>query len=312
MRVVPGGEVDCLIIGGGPAGLTAALYLARFNRRFVIVDAGDSRAAWIPASHNFPVFSQGIGGQEMLHTLRAHVARYGVQPIAGLVDDLRKSGDGFVAALAHAPGGRSLLTSRHVLLATGAADIKPHLPDLEEALRRGLLRYCPICDGYEARGKKVAVIGIGDGGLGEAVFVARTYSEEVTLLTLGQGMALTVQERARGEQHGITILETPVVALELEGARIAACMADGRRHVFDTVYSALGLHVRSELGVALGAAHDGNGALTVDEHNQTSVRGLYAAGDTVHGLNQIVVAMGQAAVAATAIHNRCELPTEDG
>ncbi len=310
-QVSPEGRLDCLIIGGGPAGLTAALYLARFRRRFMLVDGCDSRAAWIPASHNFPVFSEGVGGKEMLRMLRAHVSRYGVQPIAGLVDDVRKGADGFVAGLAHAEGARSLVVARHVLLATGATDIKPSLPDLAEAMRRGLLRYCPICDGYEARGKKIAVIGFGEGGLGEAVFVARTYAEDVTLLTLGQGMVLTEDELARLAHHRIRILRTPAVALEVEGGRIAVRLADGGRHVFDTVYSALGLHVRSELGVALGAAHDGNFALTVDEHNQTSVPGLYAAGDTVHGLNQIVVAMGHAAVAATTIHNRCELPTDD-
>jgi thioredoxin reductase (NADPH) len=92
----------------------------------------------------------------------------------------------------------------------------------------------------------------------------------------------------------------------MENSRIAAVrMGDGARFRFDTVYAALGLRVRSELAVALGARHDGNGALLVDAHNETNVPGLFAAGDAVSGLNQIVVAMGHAAVAATAMHNRC-------
>jgi thioredoxin reductase (NADPH) len=92
----------------------------------------------------------------------------------------------------------------------------------------------------------------------------------------------------------------------MTGDRISALRAGGVAYQFETLYAALGLHVRTELAVALGAAHGGTGALLVDAHNETSVPGLYAAGDAVHGLNQIVVAMGQAAVAATAIHNRCQ------
>ena len=147
--------LDCLIVGGGPAGLTAALYLARFNRRFALVDSGASRAAWIPSSHNFPVFSNGVAGPDMLARQREHVARYGVTPIAGTVTALEKTGGRFQATVHGAPGVTHL-AARTVLLATGALDIEPELPQLADALRRGLLRYCPICDGYEARGRRVA------------------------------------------------------------------------------------------------------------------------------------------------------------
>jgi thioredoxin reductase (NADPH) len=185
-------------------------------------------------------------------------------------------------------------------------DCEPAMPDLAAAMQHGLVRYCPICDGYEARGKTVGVIGYGDRGLGEAIFMARSYAQDVSLLTLGEPMALTEAQRARAAEHRITLHETPIAALEMEGGKIAAIrMGDGARLRFDTLYAALGLQVRSDLARALGAAHDDAGALTVDAHNQTSVDGLYAAGDIVSGLNQIVVAMGHAAIAATAIHNRC-------
>jgi thioredoxin reductase (NADPH) len=295
--------LDCLIVGGGPAGLTAALYLARFNRRFLLVDSGASRAAWIPSSHNFPVFSDGVGGVEMLKRQREHVARYGVAPVAGTVCDLRQDGDVFVARVVELAGKAREVRAQKVLLATGALDVEPDLPDVADALRRGLVRYCPICDGYEARGQKVAVIGFGDRGLGEASFVARTYSHDVTLLTLGRTMEVTPAVQAKLDAHAIKLIAAPIEALEVEGDRITAVRAGGAAHRFETLYSALGLTVRSGLAVALGAAHDENGALKVDAHCETSVRGLYAAGDTVVGLNQIVVAMAHAAVAATAIHN---------
>jgi thioredoxin reductase (NADPH) len=300
-----GGRLDCLVIGGGPAGLTAALYLARFERRFLLVDSGASRASWIPSSHNFPVFSEGVSGTDMLARQRAHLAQYGVVPEAGTVTDLQQDGDGFRAVITDGAGGSRDLSAEKLLLATGALDIAPDMPDLADALRRGLVRYCPICDGYEARGQKVAVIGHGDHGLGEAAFLARTYAHDVTLLTLGRALALSDEAQRIVAVHGIKVIEAPVEALEAEGDRIAAIRAGGAAHRFDTLYSALGLAVRSGLAVALGAAHDGHGALVVDGHQQTTVPGLYAAGDNVVGLNQIVVAMGQAAVAATAIHNAC-------
>ncbi|MBB5693827.1 NAD(P)/FAD-dependent oxidoreductase [Muricoccus pecuniae] len=300
------GCLDCLIIGGGPAGLTAALYLARFNRRLALVDGGDSRAAWIPTSHNFPLFAEGIGGRDMLARQRENLAQYGIEPRRGQVTALEKREGRFVARF---EDGSPPIEARRVLLATGSHDIEPSLPDHADALRRGLVRYCPICDGYEARGRKVAVIGHGARGLGEAVFVARSYSPDVTLLTLGD--PISEEDAGRAEEHGIRVITAPIDALEVEGDRISAVRAGGQEHRFETLYSALGLTVRSDLATRLGAEHDDTGSLIVDDHCRTTVPGLYAAGDVVRGLNQIVVAMGHAAIAATDIHNRCELPTED-
>ncbi len=303
--------LDCLVVGAGPAGLTAALYLARFGRRFAVVDGGDSRAAWIPVSHNFPLSPEGLGGEELLARLHDHVGRYGVRPLRGHVASLLAVPGGFEAALDEADGGRRLIRAKRALLATGSVDVEPTLPDLPDAVRRGLVRYCPICDGFEARGERVAVLGHGARGLGEASFLARTYSRDVTLLTLGEPMVLDEEARGTLRRHGIKVVTEPIEALAIEGARIAAVRAGGIEHRFDTLYSALGLRVRNGLALALGAEQDEGGALVVDSHNRTGVPGLYAAGDLVRGLNQVVVAMGHAAIAATAIHNRCEMPTED-
>lgn len=303
--------LDCVVIGGGPAGLTAALYLARFNRRIALVDDGAPRAGWIPTSHNIPFFAQGVGGQEILARERSAVAQYGVRIIDGTVTELQREGEIFVASVAQ-PGNRLRLRARRTLLATGAVDIEPDLPNLPNAIQRGLVRYCPICDGYEASNREIAVIGRGLRGLGEAVFLARTYSPDVTLLTLGDPMPADHEARERAAEHGIAIVEEPIAALEMESDRIRAVRTrSGTDHRFEVLYSALGMKVRSNLAVALGAEHDEEGALLVGDHNQTSVKGLYAAGDVVRGLSQIVVGMGHAAVAATDIHNRCELPTEE-
>lgn len=306
-----GDILDCLIVGGGPAGLTTALYLARFKRRFAVVDSGSPRAAWIPTSHNIPMFAEGISGKDLLARARTNLEQYGDCILPGMVTGLRKQPDRFIAVVEGNDGSTSQIAARRVVLATGAVDIEPDLPDVPNAVQRGLVRYCPICDGYESRDQKIAVIAYGAHGIGEAVFIARTYSRDVTLLTLGQPLDLDPEQWAKLEKHGIKVVEAPVEALALENDRISAVNVAGKEHRFDVLYSALGLKYRSDLAIALGADHDPSGSLIVDSHCQTTVKGLYAAGDIVRGLDQIVVGMGHAAFAATHIHNHCELPTED-
>ncbi|MGZ8217904.1 NAD(P)/FAD-dependent oxidoreductase [Methylomagnum sp.] len=294
-----GTPLDCLIIGAGPAGLTAAIYLARFRRSFQVIDAGASRASLIPLSHNYPGFPDGITGDELLARLRAQARRYGADIVAGAVERLEKrEGEGFTAY-----DGNRRIQARTVILATGVVDIEPALPNLTDAIRGGYVRHCPVCDAYEVIGQKVAVIGFGKGGLGEALFLRR-YTDDLTLLTLGEPMALNAEDMTILSAAGIRVIEAPLVGVDMAGGKISALRtAGGGRHCFDTVYSALGSNVRSGLALPLGAECDGKGHLRVDDHQRTRVPGLYAAGDVVCSLNQISVATGQAAIAATTIHN---------
>jgi thioredoxin reductase (NADPH) len=298
--------LDCLVIGGGPAGLTAGLYLARFNRSFVIVDAGDSRAALIPKSHNIPVFPDGVSGQDLLARQRETLRRFGPKCLLeGCVESLVRTGTGFEAVLSGA--AKQAVHARKIILATGANDVEIDLPNLQHALRRGLVRYCPICDGYEARDKKVAVIGQGARGLDEAIFIARTYGSDVTVLTLGHELPVSSDQEERARRFGVKIMRAPIVSLRAENDRIEAMNFGSFGELrFDTLYSALGLEPQSELAATLGAALDERGALKTDRHQQTSVRGLYAVGGVAEGLDQVVVAMGHGAVAATHVHNHCD------
>ncbi len=298
-------RVDCAVIGAGPAGLTAALYLARYNRSFVLFDSGNSRAAWIPASHNLPLFTQGIAGPEILKRQREHVRAYGCPIIDAEVKGLGRADPGFALEFERSDGSRSKLEARFAVLATGVEDIPPCIPNVEEAVKRGLIFYCPICDGYEARGRKIGVIGVGDRGLGEAVFMAGAYSSDVTLLSFHEPLALSGQQLETAARHGIAVICEPIQELALSAGAIEAIASGSEKGFrFDVMYSALGVRYRSGLATALGAKSDETGALEVDDHSQTTVPDLYAAGDVTQGLNQIVVAMGQAAKAATHIHNR--------
>ena len=287
---------EVLVIGAGPAGLTAATYLARFLRKVLIADAGEPRACWIPVSHNMPGFPAGITGGAILSRMREQAEEYGAVIEAGSVEDLRVVEDGFIARL----NGRDIPV-RAVLLATGVVDHHPDLPGVEDAVRRSLVRICPICDGFEATGKAVAVIGDGDAGVREAAFI-RTYSDRVTLIHVGPANALT--EREALQRLGISLVETAIEQVHLEDDRVTAFSFGGQRTAFDMVYSALGTSPNASLAERLGAERSKEaGRLVVDTRQQTSIPGFYAAGDVVHGLNQIAVATAEAAVAATAIHN---------
>ncbi|HEY4030559.1 MAG TPA: NAD(P)/FAD-dependent oxidoreductase [Caulobacteraceae bacterium] len=288
---------DCLIIGGGPAGLTAAVYLARFRRRLRLLDAGASRAAWIPRSHNLPGYPAGAAGEQLLQALRDQLAVHGGQVEAASVEGLRSDPSGFAALT-----GGAWITARTILLATGVAEIAPPIPRLAEAIRRGEARVCPICDGFEAQGQSVAVIGRGDHAAREALFL-RTWSPKVSLVldpedSLPADMAHALESRA------VAVLRSTWDRVTLTASTALIVNDAGETHRFDLLYSAFGITPRLELVRDLAPDLDADGRLVVDSHQQTSVAGLYAAGDIVRGLNQIAVAEGEAAVAATAIHNR--------
>ena len=288
-------DPEVLVIGAGPAGLTAATYLARFRRRVLVADAGAPRACWIPVSHNMPGFPKGITGDAILRRMTEQALEFGAVIEGGAVEALTRDGDGFAASL----NGRTV-RARAVLLATGVIDHHPNLPGVERAIERALVRICPICDGYEATGKAVAVIGEDDKGVREAAFL-RTYSDRVTLIHVGRPEALT----ANGElaRLGIELIRAPIDNVRLEGDRVTALSWGGTFRTFDLVYSALGTSPNAGLAEGLDAALGEDGRLYVDAHQQTSVPMFYAAGDVVRGLNQIAVAGAEAAVAATAIHN---------
>ncbi|MES2354443.1 MAG: NAD(P)/FAD-dependent oxidoreductase [Pseudomonadota bacterium] len=292
-------EIECLIIGAGPAGLTAATYLARLRRHIMIVDAGCSRASYIPVTHNYPGFPDGISGNELLAQFRRQAEYYGIQVREDQVDDLQKLTDGnFVASI-----GSEQVISKKVLLATGIVDEKPSLPNLDEAIRHGYIRLCPICDGFEALDKKIAVFGPLKEAHHHALFL-RTYSANLTLLTPGGCSSLNDNERTVLRQADIHLIEDPVDEISVtEDLRVAAKTVSRNEYRFDMLYAMFGAKGGAHLATSLGARSSEKGDLIVDSHQRTSISGLYAAGDVVNALNQISVAVGHAAIAATDIHN---------
>lgn len=296
---MPDETLDCLIIGGGPAGLTAAIYLARFRLSVRVVDEGRSRAGWIPCTRNVPGFPDGIAGEELLSRMRAQAEKYGTAFTRGRVTRLDRIDGGF-----EAEWGEGSATARAVLIATGVKNRRPDMDEElhEEALARGLIRYCPICDGYEVTDRKVGVIGSGSHGVAEAVFL-RGYTADITLIAPDDAHSLAPEDQERLRRHGITTIDGPSRGVALHDNCIVVETADGH-HAFDSVYPALGSDMHTELAERLGVELSGEtGCVIVDSHQRTGVPGLYAAGDVVLGLDQISHAMGEGGVAATTIRN---------
>ncbi|MEK7412947.1 MAG: NAD(P)/FAD-dependent oxidoreductase [Planctomycetota bacterium] len=289
---------DCVVIGGGPAGLTAAIYLARFHLRVVVIDSDQSRARLIPLTRNHAGFPEGISGSDLLARMRRQARLYGAGVRDGTVELLESQTDGFVA---HVAGSK--ICTRSVLLATGVVNRRPSMIDAEthdRALAKGLLRYCPICDGFEMTDRRIAVLGTGERGCDEALFL-RSYTTNITLVAPPGGHVLTAKQREwlteasieLGGRCGAISIRNEAIELDIEGVKTH----------FDSLYPALGSDIRSELAGQLGAHRSEEGCLTVDAHQRTNITGLYAAGDVVLGLDQISHAMGEGGVAATTIRN---------
>lgn len=242
---------DAAVIGGGPAGLTAALYLARYHMSVFLADAGQSRAALIPMTHNQPFWPDGISGVAMLDRMWEHASRYPIDFHRGAVGSIDRVPEGFTITTDGAT-----IHARTVILATGVESTRPAMSDQDHAvaLGKGLLRYCPICDGYEVTDKTVAVVGSGDLLCGEAKFL-RSYTSAVTAFSESGSVSLTDEQRAELVQIGVEIIENPVLGYDVsDGLNVRM---DGGIRRFDTMYAALGSVIR--FGGRLGRTRDEGG-----------------------------------------------------
>jgi thioredoxin reductase (NADPH) len=296
-------SVDCLIVGAGPAGLIGSIYLARFRRTIVVMDDGRSRAAAIPCTHNYPGFPEGIAGNELLARLRAQAERYGVSVQSGCVTKLTPGETGFVAV-----AGDVEISCRKILLATGIVDRQPNLPNFRQLIWRGQVRLCPICDGYEASDRQIAVMGTPRHAIPKLAFLRR-YTNRLMLLPLDDS-PIPPEQRNWLAETGIEVSGSAVADLKIGTDSITAILASGEQINVEVLYPAMGADPRADLLAALGGRMNCEGCIETDSHQRTTVPGVYAAGDVVNELNQIAVAAGHAAIAATDIHN--SLRTDDG
>lgn len=294
---------DTLIVGGGPGGLSAAIYLRRFTRNVALVDKGNSRLGWIPVSHNYPGFPDGINGKLLLDQLRCQLGRYGGHVIPGEITNLRIEDGLFVGDCVSPEGDLTTMRAHTVLLATGVADAGMPVERWDEAVASGAVRLCPVCDGFDVIDKRIAVATSEVNPVGHALFM-RTFSTDVLLFERADESAVNEDEARQLAAANVRHISSPLAGVTLtDDLKPVLHTRNGEDYQCDVFYPMLGQSARSNLAALLGAETAECDTLVVDDHCRTSVPGLYAIGDVTRGLNQIAVATGQAAIAATTIHN---------
>jgi thioredoxin reductase len=297
-------EYDVVIIGGGAAGLSAALVLSRARRRVAVVDAGAPRNA--PAAHMHGFLSRdGLPPSDLLAAGRKEVEGYGGRLIGGRVTGIVAAAGpdtGFDVSLADGPA----LSARRVLVATGLRDHLPDIPGVRERWGRDLL-HCPYCHGYEVRDQPVAVLG-GTADAVEHAQLVRQWSADVVLFPHTD--TLTADQRERLQARAISVVDGPVRRLVVDNDRLSGVeLADGRVVRRTAAFVRPRLVPNNDVLVALGCAVDDRGWVVTDAGGRTTVRGVWAAGNAVNPRAQVITAAGEGSAAAIALN--ADLVEED-
>ncbi len=301
------GDFDVVVVGGGAAGLSAALVLGRARRRVAVVDAGEPRNA--PAAHMQGFLgSDGLPPTELLATGRAEIARYGVNLLTGSVervtacDNRTAERRRFLVRLSDG----STLRARRVLVTTGLRDDLPDIPGVRERWGRDLL-HCPYCHGYEVRDEPLGVLGGTPEALAHAHLV-RQWSDDVVFFT--NGTTLTAAQREQLVARAIGIVDAPVVSLVVEDDHVVGVgVADGQVVPRAAMFVRPRFVPNDTVLTDLGCATADNGWVAVDATGATSVPGVWAAGNAVNPRAQVITAAGEGSAAAIAINN--DLVEED-
>jgi thioredoxin reductase len=299
---------DVVIVGGGAAGLSAALVLGRARRRVVVVEACQTSNAPAANMQGF-LGSDGLPPAELLAAGRAEVTGYGVDLIAGSVSTITPDActptygrHGFDVHLADG----QVLRARRVLVTTGLTDQIPDIPGLQERWGRDLL-HCPYCHGYEVRDQPLGVLG----GTPEALVhahIVRQWSSDVVYFT--NGATLTASEREQLVARAIGIVDEPVARLVVQDDRLTGVeLASGAVVPRAAVFVRPTFVANDQLLTDLGCATATNGWVSVDATGATSVPGVWAAGNATDPRAQVITAAGEGSAAAIAINN--DLVTED-
>jgi thioredoxin reductase len=282
---------DVIVVGGGAAGLSAALVLGRARRRVAVVDGGDPRNA--PAAHMHGFLSRdGMPPAELLAAGRDEAAAYGVELVAGHVESIEP---GFSVTLAD---GRSL-RARRLLIATGATDELPPLPGLRERWGRDFL-HCPYCHGWEVRDQPLGVLGTSAGSVEHAQLI-RQWTDDLVFFTHTHDLADA--EREQLEARGIRVVDGEVRGLVVEGDRLrGVVLGDGRTVELTALFVRPEIRPRLDgLLDDLGCETDELGFVRVDATGRTSVAGVWAAGNAANPRAQVITAAGEGSAAAISI-----------
>lgn len=299
---------DAIVVGGGPAGLAAATWLGRYRRRTLVLDAGEPRNRWVDDVHGY-LGADPIAPDELLARGRAHVNAYDdVDLRQARVAALEPLDDGFRVTTAE-----DSWDARRVVLATGVTDVFPDVAGFFTHYGADVF-HCPTCDGFEARGRRVVAFGWSAATAGFALELL-DWARDVTVVTNGQTFEGGAAHQGALARHDVEVVEDEAAELlgprgGLEGVRLRT----GRRLPCEVAFFSIDHQPVTALACHVGCDLDGDGHVVVDEHGESSVSGVYAAGDLVPGLQLVQVAAAEGAVAGThcALSLRNEPSPPDG
>lgn len=293
---------DVIIIGGGPAGLSAALILGRSRRRTILFDSGKQRNRMAHHMHGY-LSRDGIVPGRFLQLASIEVRAYGIEIRPSEIVSVRIHGNHFEVIES---GGKSSY-SKKLLIATGMQDIIPELPRIKEYYGKSVF-HCPYCDGYEVRDKRLCVF-----AQGKAAFALskslQTWSRDVTLLTGGE-TRLSAQDRKQLETRGIRIIKDEITDLSGTRGMLEQIVFKNEPPLqCDAMFFSTGQLQRSGLALELGCAFSRNNHIITDKRQRTNVKGVFAAGDAIKDMSLVIVAAGEGAKAGVAIN--MELQSEE-
>lgn len=285
---------DAVIVGGGIAGLSAAVYLGRSRRKALLVDGGESMARWEPFVENYLGFPDGLSGKALLDRGRAQVKKFDVRTANDRIVRIRRERDTFLLE-----GGSVVYRSSRVLLATGLTHLLPDIPGADECLGNSVL-FCKDCDAFRVRGKRIAIYGRRNEAARYALAML-AFSPVVTILTDGREPTWDHVWQEALEEYRVHVYRDSVKKLEHQGGRLGAVLFEDGRLPVDALFATRGDVYHTGLAEGLGADQDEEGQLIVDGDMRTTVAGLYAAGCVTPANCQMIIAAGQGAAAAQAI-----------
>jgi thioredoxin reductase len=288
---------DVAIVGGGPAGLTASLWLGRYLHSVALIDSGDPRN-WETRGINGFLGSQGIRSPDLRAKGRADAERFGVDLIDDEVCTVRNTNsEHFVLELNK---GKTIEANR-LLLSIGIRDIWPDIPGLSDCYGE-TAHVCPDCDGYETRGRKTVVIGSGRKSVGMALALT-TWTEKIVICTNDEPANIDQKNLDKLKALNIPVLEAKVTNIASQDGEIRCVNLDGGMALdCDRLYFAIGQYPADDLGAQLKCDRDEFGLIKIDEHYHTSVKNVFAAGDIVGGAQLAIAAASDGAIAAVSIH----------
>jgi thioredoxin reductase len=289
--------IDVIIVGGGPAGLNAALVLGRCLRQVLVLDAGQPRNRWSHAVHNF-LTRDGTPPTELRRLALEQLGPYEtVRVRQALVIDAVANGGGFRVTL---EGGEALY-GRKLLLATGVQDVLPELEGFDALYGRSVF-HCPYCDGWEQRGRPTAVLARGAAAAGLALELLG-WTRDIVVCTDGPP-GLSARDRSRLARHGIPVRPSRLARLEgVDGRLSDVVFADGTRLARQVAFFGYGQRQTSDLATRLGCALTRTGSVRTGRHEATHLPGLFVAGDASKLVQMAVVAAAEGAQAAFAINS---------